>query len=306
MDPTELQGQNPARAAKLPPPPACRLARAPGPHQPPPVHVAPACLAVALLVSACGPAAAPPPATPAGARLTAAERAAIGRKIWHNECGGTVAGLTSWNAGEEFPSLGIGHFIWYPAGFRGPFHESWPDFVAFARTRGANLPPLATLPDCPWPTRAAFQAAQATPDLAALRNWLAGNVALQTNFIIARAQAALPNILAAAPAADRTRIHANYHKVAATAHGTYALIDYVNFKGDGTNPAERYRGHGWGLLHVLREMHTVPAGQPAAAEFAAAAKRCLDRRIANSPPARGEARWRQGWHHRCDTYARPL
>ncbi len=53
-------------------------------------------------------------------------------------------------------------------------------------------------------------------------------------------------------------------------------------------------------------MRTVPAGQPAAAEFAAAAKRCLDRRIANSPQARGEARWRQGWHHRCDTYARPL
>jgi hypothetical protein len=40
----------------------------------------------------------------------------IGRKVWQNECGGTVAGLTSWNAGENFASLGIGHFIWYPAG----------------------------------------------------------------------------------------------------------------------------------------------------------------------------------------------
>ena len=40
----------------------------------------------------------------------------VGRKVWVNECDGTVAGLTSWNADEAFPSLGIGHFIWYPAG----------------------------------------------------------------------------------------------------------------------------------------------------------------------------------------------
>ena len=48
------------------------------------------------------------------------------------------------------------------------------------------------------------------------------------------------------------------------------------------------------------------AGAPAAAEFAAAAKRMLSRRIANSPPERGEKRWETGWHNRCDTYARPL
>jgi hypothetical protein len=32
----------------------------------------------------------------------------------------------------------------------------------------------------------------------------------------------------------------------------------------------------------------------------------LDRRIANAPADRGEARWREGWHNRCNTYARPL
>ena len=49
-----------------------------------------------------------------------------------------------------------------------------------------------------------------------------------------------------------------------------------------------------------------PAGQPAAAEFSASAKRMLTRRIENSPPARGEARWKDGWLNRCSTYARPL
>jgi len=245
-------------------------------------------------------------AATASAELSAGQKAAIGRKIWQNECAGTVDGLTSWNAGEEFPSLGIGHFIWYPAGFNGPFTESWPALIDFAKKRGANPPAIASLRNCPWNSKKQFQAEFRGPQLTALRKWLAANVSLQTDFVIARSRAALPKMLAAAPASERKRIEANYHKVASTAGGTYALIDYVNFKGDGINPSERYNGRGWGLMQVLGEMRDVSAGQAAAKEFAAAAKRVLDRRIANSPPARGEARWKEGWHNRCDTYARPL
>jgi hypothetical protein len=242
----------------------------------------------------------------ASAELSAGQKAAIGRKIWQNECAGTVDGLTSWNAGEEFPSLGIGHFVWYPAGFNGPFTESWPQLIAFVKQRGANPPAVASLPDCPWSSKQQFQAEFRGPQLTALRKWLAANVPLQTDFIIDRSRAALPKMLAAAPGSERKRIEGNYHKVASTAGGTYALIDYVNFKGDGINPAERYNGRGWGLMQVLGEMREVSGGPAAASEFAAAAKRVLDRRIANSPPARGEARWKAGWHNRCDTYARPL
>lgn len=258
---------------------------------------------VALLLAACAPAA---PAAQVASSLTAAQKAAIGKKIWQNECAGTVAGLTTWNAGEEFPSLGIGHFIWYPAGFKGRFEESWPRFVAFARQRGADLPAVALEAHSPWRTKAEFQADFKGPRLTALRTWLAGNVGLQTDFIIARSRAALPKILAAAPAGEKARIEANYRKVSTTAQGNYALIDYVNFKGDGTQVAERYNGQGWGLLQVLGGMKEVPAGAPGAAEFAASAKRVLSRRIANSPPARGEKRWEEGWHNRCATYARPL
>lgn len=243
---------------------------------------------------------------PATAELTAGQKAAIGKKIWQNECAGTVDGLTTWNAGEEFPSLGIGHFIWYPAGFNGPFTESWPQFVAYAKQQGAKPPAVALLADCPWNSKAQFLAEFKGARMTELRNWLAANVALQTDFIVWHSRAALPKILAAAPGSERKRIEANYQKVATTANGTYALIDYVNFKGDGINPSERYNGRGWGLMQVLGEMQEVPAGAAAAKEFAAAAKRVLDRRISNSPPARGEARWKEGWHNRCDTYARPL
>src|ERR1035437_4368562 len=202
---------------------------------------------------------------PAANPLSAAQKSQIGRKIWQNECAGSVAGLTTWNAGEEFPSLGIGHFIWYPAGFNGRFEESWPRWVAFAKQQGAMPPPVAAERHCPWKSKAEFQRELDGPRLTALRRWLAGTVALQTDFIVARSRAALPKILAAAPASDQGRIEANYHKVAATSQGTYALIDYVNFKGDGTLASERYNGRGWGLLQVLGGMREIPAGAPAAA-----------------------------------------
>ncbi len=269
----------------------------------------PALLAAGVLAAtSCGPSAPAADASTAGVggRLTAAQKEKVGRMIWKNECGGTVRGLTTWNAGEEFPSLGIGHFIWYPAGFNGRWEESWPRFVAYAGSRGETVPAIGRGADAPWSSKAAFQAQFDSAAMNELRQWLAGRVTLQTDFIIARSQAALPKILGAAPAADRARIRANYQKVASTANGTYALIDYVNFKGDGTKASERYQGQGWGLLQVLQGMKDVPSGQPAAREFANSAKRALDRRIANSPPARGESRWRAGWHNRCETYARPL
>jgi hypothetical protein len=262
-----------------------------------------------LFLAACAPAqtqVAKPPQSQAAGNLTPAQKAAIGRKIWQNESGGAVTGLTAWNAGEEFPSLGIGHFIWYPAGFKGRFSESWPQWVAYARQRGLQPPALAMERHCPWNSRSEFQRDFNSARMIELRNWLAGHVEVQTDYIIARSRAALPKILAAAPASEKSRIEANYRKVATTPQGTYALIDYVNFKGDGTQTAERYQGRGWGLLQVLGGMKEVPTGAPAATEFAASAKRILSRRIADSPLARGERQWEEGWHNRCSTYARPL
>jgi hypothetical protein len=263
--------------------------------------------AIAVLLTACAPGG--PPAGQAaqvGGNLTAGQKAAIGKKIWQNECAGSVAGLTTWNAGEEFPSMGIGHFIWYPAGFQGRFEESWPSFVAFARKRGAELPAVALERHSPWRTKAEFQKEFNGPRLTGLRKWLAANVGLQTDFIIARSHAALPKILAAAPASEKNRIEVNYRKTATSPQGTYALIDYVNFKGDGTQVSERYNGYGWGLLQVLGGMKETNGGAASATEFSASAKRVLSRRIANSPPARGEKRWEEGWHNRCATYGRPL
>ena len=238
--------------------------------------------------------------------LSQEQKARIGKRIWANECGGRISGLTSWNYGEEFPSMGIGHFIWYPKGFQGRFEESFPKLIAFAQERGATPPAVALQRYCPWQSKSEFEAALNGEQLKALRTWLANSINLQTDFIIARSREALAKMVKEAPSGQAQRIESNYGKVASTSNGVYALIDYVNFKGEGTNPKERYNGKGWGLMWVLLEMKDVPSGQPAAREFASAAKRVLDRRIANSPPDRGEDRWREGWHNRCDGYAQPF
>ncbi|MGL4254471.1 MAG: hypothetical protein ACRCR2_10650, partial [Fusobacteriaceae bacterium] len=42
----------------------------------------------------------------------------VGKLIYRNETGEKREFLVHWNRGEEFPSLGIGHFIWYPENFK--------------------------------------------------------------------------------------------------------------------------------------------------------------------------------------------
>ena len=224
----------------------------------------------------------------------------IGRRIWQNECGGTVSGLTSWNAGEDFASLGIGHFLWYPAGKRGPFEESFPPLLRYLESRRVALPDwLKEAKSCPWSTRSEFEAAHESTQMRELRSILANTVALQARFASARLEAALPKMLAIAPASERDKIRTNFYRVAARPAGVYALIDYVNFKGEGTLATERYHGQGWGLLQVLGAMGD---GEPLR-EFSNAAAKVLKRRVANSPPARGEARWLPGWLSRVHGYA---
>lgn len=255
-----------------------------------------------LSTSSCSHVSAEGKNTPA-IHLKAEDKKRLTQAIWRNECGGTVSGLTSWNQGEGFPSLGIGHFIWYPEGKKGIYEESFPAFIQYAKKAGAN-PPAWTAGAAPWNSRDEFLKEQNGPRLTQLRQWLASTTSLQTDFIIARSAAALPKLKAASQ--NPKQLEKKYNAVASTPNGMYALVDYVNFKGEGTNPAERYKGQGWGLAQVLDAMPETASGQQAAQAFSKAARQVLSRRVANSPAERKESRWLPGWHNRCDTYARPL
>ncbi len=234
----------------------------------------------------------------ASAALSEKELESIGRRVWKNECGGTRDGLTSWNVGEDFASLGIGHFIWYPRGASGPFEESFPKLVRALRDAGVKVPAwLRDGADCPWSTRAEFQKDFHSVRMNELRDMLAATVPQQSRFLAQRMDEALPKMVAAAPGGQRDKIRENFRSLAATGAGTFALIDYVNFKGEGTKPEERYKGEGWGLLQVLAGMR---GSSPEA--FAASAANVLERRVKNSPPDRNESRWLAGWKSRVRAY----
>ena len=230
----------------------------------------------------------------------------VGKRVWQNECNGTVSGLTSWNQGEDFASLGIGHFIWYPKGRQGPFEESFPKLVSFVSSRGAKLPTLllgvGRVPPCPWNSRAEFLKGQNTVEMNQLRRFLVDTIDLQAEFLVARLEASLPKMLVEAEPADRTNVQKQFERLTKTPQGCYALIDYVNFKGEGVLHTERYQGKGWGLLQVLEAMQgNSDSGAPD--EFARAAKVVLSRRVQNAPPDRHESRWLTGWLRRVNSYS---
>ncbi|MBX6325503.1 MAG: hypothetical protein IRY93_05655 [Chthoniobacterales bacterium] len=134
-----------------------------------------------------------------------------------------------------------------------------------------------------------------------LRRFLADTVDLQAEFLLARLREALPKMLAETAPPNRARVQQQFDRLSRTPQGCYALIDYVNFKGEGVLPTERYRGQGWGLLQVLETMQG-ESDSGAVAEFARAARAILTRRVQNAPPQRHESRWLSGWLRRVNSY----
>lgn len=240
-----------------------------------------------------------------GISLPAHELRYLAERIYQNECAGKERNLTHWNEGENFPSLGIGHFIWYPAGSAEPFQESFPALIAFYRARRVSIPPwLDKLHPfaAPWASREQFYRQIDDAAMVQLRRWLSDTRSVQAEFLAERFRSVLPKLLAAAAAGQQASVSRKLDALMATPGGFYPLIDYINFKGDGTVQSERYQGQGWGLLQVLSEMRESEAGPQALHAFADAAETVLQRRVANSPSARNEQRWLQGWLKRVDTY----
>jgi len=211
---------------------------------------------------------------------------AIAQKIYHNECASNPKYLVHWNNGENFPSLGIGHFIWYPKGVNERFEESFPKFIAYYNRYHDDLP-VWLKGVAPWQNKKEMLA---DVRVEKLRKFLKETKSLQADFMARRLDAIVW---------EDTHIKKQFQRVAASEEGYYLLIDYLNFKGSGLNPKERYAGTGWGLKQVLSCMQ---GKEDAPIEFANCAKKVLQLRIKNSPPERGEKRWLQGWMNRIDTY----
>ena len=238
------------------------------------------------------------------ANISRSELNAIGEKIFKNEAAGKKENLVYWNEGENFPSLGIGHFIWYKQGEPGIFEESFPQLVEFLKSKNVKLPKImAENKYSPWKDRQELinLKTKKNPDIEELTNFLYENKDLQIMFIFKRLESSLEKMLAVSD--DRENVRKQFYRVASSPNGLYPLIDYVNFKGEGANPNERYNGQGWGLLQVLENMKGTETGKAALTEFSNSAKFVLQRRVNNSDPSKNEKKWLQGWLNRCNTYA---
>lgn len=232
----------------------------------------------------------------------------IAGQIFRNECNAREDCLVHWNRGEAFPSLGIGHFIWYPMGVEGPFQESFPSLVTYGVQQGVDIPDwlVSQAPlGAPWPDRDTFlQAVDYDPRVRELREWLAGHQSFQAAFLVSRAREALEQVISASGDPDSTRRILDV--LVTTPGGVYALVDYVNFKGEGLSESERYQGVGWGLLQVLEAMPDDRADQETVlAAFRQAAARVLTRRAELSGRAIERQQWLPGWLNRVDTYREP-
>ena len=242
--------------------------------------------------------------------LTQKQSEYIAQKVWQNEGAGLDKYLVHWNEGEDFASVGIGHFIWFSKGHTERFREVFPMVLAFMEERNVKMPSwLNSKTPLPWGSKEAFYKAKKTKSkkYMELFTFLKATMPEQAAFMAQRLSAALPEMLETIESPQKQELikkrfnEVMHHKDGTVnERGLYVLLDYTNFKGEGTLKSERYKGQGWGLLQVLEHMD--PKEENKLKAFAESAKAMLSRRIKNSPPARGEERWRKGWNVRLDTY----
>ena len=228
----------------------------------------------------------------------------LGDRVFANECASRFDCLTSWNEGEDFPSLGIGHFIWFQSDQDEIFEESFPALIAFSRQRGIQIPSWLEQMDeveSPWRSREQFYNEFESAKMSSLREFFADSTETQVAFIVHRLEQSLPTLFNDLDPQTARLLESRFYKLAASSrpHGLYALIDYVHFKGTGIKPSERYAGEGWGLIQVLQQMSS---GSDPLQDFVLAASTVLERRVSNAPAERNEQRWFQGWNNRLATY----
>lgn len=242
---------------------------------------------------------------PSDLNISKYELTKIGEKIFYNEANSKKEKLVWWNYGEAFPSLGIGHFIWYPEGYNGPFDESLPKLREYYIQKGIKLPKiLSNNKYSPWKNRNEMESKRDTAEFKELTDFFYNTKDTQIAYIYSvRLTSALDIMLTKTK--NKKHVEAQFKRVVMSNGGLYPLIDYINFKGEGVLESERYNGQGWGLLQVLEEMDGTEVGQSALDEFSRASAFVLSNRVKNSPPGRGESRWLPGWTTRCESYKKP-
>lgn len=244
-------------------------------------------------------------AKPSLPHMNVDELACLEKMIFQNECSEQVDKMLAWNTDEDFPSFGIGHFIWYPQNKKGPYKDTFPDFLSFLEAQKVGIPEwIKALPnrEAPWANRDEFERDLESKRMKIFRDFLVETMGFQTQFMLQRIQNALLTILGAVSPEQRFGIEQKFYLVADAPKGIFALIDYVNFKGEGVLETERSQGQGWGLFHVFEEMDFSKTQKNPLTEFVRAANEILEKRVRNSLPEEDRSNRLRGWKNRVNNY----
>lgn len=244
-------------------------------------------------------------AQPQDTPMTADELSCLQKMIFFHECSGRIERMTTWNDDEDFPSFGIGHFIWYPQGKKGPYKELFPEYLSFLEAQKEEIPAwIKALPnrEAPWQTREEFLNDLSSERMTTLMDFLNRTQGLQAQFMMRRVEGILPRMVATIPEAERPALELKFKEIASAPNGMFALIDYVNFKGEGILETERIQGQGWGLLQVLQAMRVPKKEEDALKEFVGGAKEVLEARVRNAPKEKDCSKRLCGWKARIRNY----
>ena len=182
-------------------------------------------------------------------------------------------GLIDWNASEDFASLGLMHATW--GSEKTIKHgNTFSQFVKFASEHGYELPNFLTVSlDNPWSSRKQFFASKYSNDIrmVELQKFLEQTTDLQVQFLIDRVYKCLNSFLLQFDSYDSEK--ELLLNLISTSEGLLAVIDYINFKGEGKLSDESK----WGLLNVLEFMKNF-TDRSALNSFIASAKMILMQR----------------------------
>lgn len=238
--------------------------------------------------------------------LASLEAQKIGMQIWMNEASQRKDLLVFWSQSESFPSLGIGHCIWFPEGLDAPYTQEFPLLCDYLEEHNVQLPlwlKRACHVGAPWKSREDFL--QDNVRTEELRILLYSTIELQTQFMIERLERQFSLMVKAANSEQKEKLIHNFNAMSESILGRYALIDYLNFKGSGLNPREVSKLHHWGLMQVLLDMPSDTIVENAPQAFAISAAKILIILIQNSAPKYNRIKFLRGWINRIITYTDP-
>jgi hypothetical protein len=242
--------------------------------------------------------------------LTNEQSKKIGQLVWNNECQGKTEQLIVWREGEHCASLGIGHCIWYPAHAHQNFRQSFPELIKFLKNQKVKLPIWLARnikQPCPWKTKAEFDLAKKKSDkrIVDLQKLLVQTIDYQVAYMMHRLEQLMQG-LRKGLYPHKYHVYKQYERMISTPAGMFALVDYLNFKGDGISSSEAYQGHKWGLVSVLEHMSGTSHDINAVHEFVRIADMVLTTRVVYAPSPEVEQKWLPGWRNRIYRYPTTL